>query len=48
MVVLGVILLILGLLFGLGWLWIIGIILVIVGLIANLAYARPRGGRYWY
>jgi hypothetical protein len=48
MVVLGVILLILGLILGLGWLWIIGIILVIVGLVANLAYVRPRGGRYWY
>ncbi len=48
MVILGIILLILGLVLGIAWLWIIGLVLVIVGLVANLAYARPRGGRYWY
>ena len=48
MVVAGVVLFILGLLFGLGWLWIIGLILIVVGLVANVGYARPRGGRYWY
>ena len=48
MVILGVILLIIGLIAGLGWLWIIGLVLIVAGLILNLGYARPRGGRYWY
>jgi hypothetical protein len=48
MVIAGIVLLILGLIFGLSWLWIIGLVLIVVGLIANLAYARPRGRGYWY
>jgi hypothetical protein len=48
MVTLGVILLVLGLIFGVSVLWVLGAVLVIVGLIANVGYARPRGGRYWY
>jgi hypothetical protein len=48
MVILGVVLLVLGLILGLGWLVIIGAVLAVAGLIVNLAYARPRGGHYWY
>jgi 1,4-dihydroxy-2-naphthoate octaprenyltransferase len=48
LVILGIILLVLGLLLGSSLLWILGLILIVVGLIVNLAYARPRGGRYWY
>ena len=48
MVVLGVVLLILGLIFGVAWLWIVGAVLAIVGLIGNFGYARPRNRGYWY
>jgi hypothetical protein len=42
MVILGVILLVLGLLLGIYWLWVIGLILIIVGL---LLWFVPVGGR---
>jgi hypothetical protein len=42
MVILGVILLVLGLLLGIYWLWVIGLILIIVGL---LLWFVPMGGR---
>lgn len=48
MVILGVVLAILGLVFGLTWLVIVGAVIVVLGLIGNFGYARPRGGRYWY
>ena len=51
MIILGVILLILGLIFGIGILWTIGIILIIVGAILYLlgATGRAIGGRsHWY
>ena len=51
MIVLGLILLLLGLIFGIGILWTIGIILVVVGLILLLLgrSGRAIGGRahYW-
>jgi hypothetical protein len=49
--ILGVILLILGLIFGIGILWTIGIILIVVGAILYLlgATGRAIGGRsHWY
>ena len=48
MVLLGAVLLILGLIFGLSVLWIVGLVLLVVGLIGNFGYARPRGRGYWY
>ncbi|HEY3531319.1 MAG TPA: hypothetical protein VGK78_19410 [Nocardioides sp.] len=47
MAILGLILLIIGLIIGLGWLWILGLILLIVGLVMNFV---PVGGtrRRWY
>jgi hypothetical protein len=47
MVILGLILLIIGLIASIGWLWIIGVILLIVGLVMNFV---PIGGtrRRWY
>lgn len=48
MVILGVVLTVLGLIFGIPILWIIGLVLVVIGLVGNLGYARSRGGRYWY
>ena len=47
MVVLGLILLIIGLIASLGWLWILGLILIVVGLVLNFV---PVGGtrRRWY
>jgi hypothetical protein len=51
MIVLGLILLLLGLIFGIGILWTIGIILLVVGLILLLLgrSGRAIGGRahYW-
>ena len=41
MVILGVILLIIGLIANIGWLWILGLILAIVGLVLNFV---PIGG----
>lgn len=41
MIVLGIILLIIGFIVSLSWLWILGIILVIVGIVLNLV---PIGG----
>jgi hypothetical protein len=41
MIILGLILLILGLILGLSWLWIIGAILLVVGLVLNFV---PIGG----
>lgn len=48
MVILGLVLLVLGLILGVGWLVIVGAVLAVVGLVVNLGYARPRGGHYWY
>ncbi|HYY34321.1 MAG TPA: DUF6131 family protein [Gaiellaceae bacterium] len=51
MIVLGLILLVLGLIFGLGILWVIGIILVVLGLLFWMLGALDRavlGRRYWY
>ena len=47
MVVLGLILLIIGLIASLGWLWVLGLILIVVGLVMNFV---PVGGtrRRWY
>ncbi|MBO0845664.1 MAG: hypothetical protein J2P22_09635 [Nocardioides sp.] len=41
MVILGLILLIIGLIAGIGFLWILGVILIIAGLVLNLV---PIGG----
>jgi hypothetical protein len=41
MIILGLILLIIGLIIGLSWLWIIGAILLVVGLVLNFV---PIGG----
>jgi hypothetical protein len=50
MIVLGLICLILGLIFGVGILWTIGIILIVVGLVLYLLGATGRmvGGRRHY
>lgn len=51
MIVLGAILLILGWIFGLNWLWVIGVILLVVGAVFWIlgAMGRPVGGRKaWY
>ena len=50
MIILGLILLVLGLVFGAGILWTVGIILLIVGLIFALlgAVGRPVAGRRYY
>ncbi|MGH3678067.1 MAG: DUF6131 family protein [Mycobacterium sp.] len=51
MIVLGVILAILGWIFGLNWLWMIGIVLVVIGAVFWLLgrAGRPVGGRRaWY
>jgi hypothetical protein len=51
MIVLGVILLILGFVFGVGILWTIGIILVVLGVIFWVLGAMDRamfGRRHWY
>ena len=50
MIVLGLICLILGLIFGVGILWTIGIILIVVGLVLYLlgATGRAVGGRRHY
>lgn len=48
MIVLGVVLLILGLLFGIPVLWTIGIILLIVGIVLYALGAARTGGRRWY
>jgi hypothetical protein len=51
LIVLGVILLILGFVFGVGILWTLGIILVAVGIIFFILGAMDRavmGRRYWY
>ena len=51
MIVLGLVLLILGLIFGVGILWTIGIILVVIGIILWILGAMDRavfGRRYWY
>ena len=51
MVVVGAVLLILGLVFGISWLATIGIILLVIGLVLWLlgAVGRPVAGRrYWY
>ena len=50
-IVLGLVLLILGLIFGVGILWTIGIILVVIGIILWILGAMDRavfGRRYWY
>jgi Family of unknown function (DUF6131) len=49
-IVLGLICLIIGLVFGIGVLWVIGIILVVVGLILELlgTMGRAVGGRRHY
>jgi hypothetical protein len=48
MVTLGVVLLLLGLIFGISALWIIGLVLTVVGLLGNFGYARPRRRSFWY
>ena len=51
MIALGVILLILGFVFGIGILWTIGIILIVIGVILWILGAMDRavlGRRYWY
>ncbi|MGH3900374.1 MAG: DUF6131 family protein [Pseudonocardiaceae bacterium] len=50
MIVLGIILLVLGYLFGIQILWILGIVLLVVGAILALlgAVGRPVGGRRYY
>jgi hypothetical protein len=48
MIILGVVLLILGLLFGIPILWTIGIILIIVGVVLYALGAARTGGRRWY
>jgi hypothetical protein len=50
MIILGVVLLVLGLLFGIHWLVIVGIILAILGLaLLVVGASHPVGGRrYWY
>jgi len=51
MVILGAILLILGLVFKIYWLWVIGIILLVIGAVFWVLgrVGRPVGGRrYWY
>ena len=51
MIILGVILLILGFVFGISILWTIGIILIIVGVVLSIlgATGRAIGGRkHWY
>jgi hypothetical protein len=51
MIILGVICLILGLVFGLGILWTIGIILIVVGIILAILGMMDRavaGRRYWW
>jgi len=45
MIILGLILLILGLIFGVHLLYIIGAVLLVVGIV--LVFVRP-GGRIWY
>ena len=42
MVILGLVLLILGLVLGIYWLWVIGLILIVVGLVL---WFVPMGGR---
>ena len=51
LIVLGVILLILGFLFGVGILWTLGIILIVIGVILWILGSMDRavfGRRYWY
>jgi hypothetical protein len=51
MIALGVILLILGFVFGINILWTIGIVLIVIGAILWIlgSVGRPVGGRrYWY
>lgn len=51
MIVLGVILLILGFVFGIHLLWVLGIILLVVGVVFHFlgVAGRPVAGRrYWY
>jgi len=51
MIVLGVILAILGWIFGMSWLMTIGIVLVVIGAVLWIlgSVGRPVGGRrYWY
>jgi hypothetical protein len=47
MVILGVILLIIGLIANLAWLWIIGLILAIVGLVLNFVPVGGTRRRYY-
>jgi hypothetical protein len=51
MIILGIILLVLGFIFGIQILWILGIVLLVIGAIFTIAGAMGRaiGGRkYWY
>jgi hypothetical protein len=45
MLILGIVLLILGLVFGIPLLWIIGLVLALLGAVLLIA---PIGGRRWY
>jgi hypothetical protein len=51
LIVLGVILLVLGFMFGVGILWTLGIILIVIGVILWILGSMDRavfGRRYWY
>jgi hypothetical protein len=51
MIALGVLLLILGLVFNVYWLWVLGIVLLVIGGVLWVLgmVGRPVGGRrYWY
>jgi hypothetical protein len=47
MVILGLILLIIGLIASIGWLWIIGLILILVGLVLNFVPVGGTRRRYY-
>jgi len=47
MVILGLVLLILGLVLGIYWLWVIGLVLIIVGLVLWLVPIGGRTRRYY-
>lgn len=48
MIILGAVLLILGLIFGIYVLWIIGLVLLIIGAVMWFAGEARTGGRRWY
>jgi hypothetical protein len=51
MIAVGAILLILGFLFAVGWMWTLGVILLVIGVVLEIAGSVGRpvlGRRYWY